>query len=80
MAFTFFLAGNMAFGVLSSLTSGEGNGNHCSILAQKLPWTEEPGGYSPWGRKEWDTTEQLDTHSFLTRGWTWTLGSESEES
>ena len=22
-----------------------------SILAWKIPWTEEPGGYSPWGRK-----------------------------
>ena len=21
------------------------------ILAQKIPWTEEPGGLSPWGRK-----------------------------
>ena len=25
------------------------------------PWTEEPGGYSPWGSKELDTTEQLGT-------------------
>ena len=31
---------------------------HCSTLAQKIPWTEEPG--RPWGRKESDTTEQLD--------------------
>ena len=23
---------------------GEGNGNHSSILAWKIPWTEEPGG------------------------------------
>ena len=30
-----------------------------STLAWKIPWTEEPGGYSPWGRKELDTTEQL---------------------
>ena len=22
---------------------GEGNGNHSDILAQKIPWTEEPG-------------------------------------
>ena len=29
-----------------------------SILAWKIPWTEEPG-YSPWGRKESDTTERL---------------------
>ena len=30
-----------------------------SILAWKIPWTEEPVGYSPWGRKELDMTEQL---------------------
>ena len=29
---------------------------HCSILAWKTPWTEEPVGYSPWGQKESDTT------------------------
>ena len=23
---------------------GEGNGTHSSILAWKIPWTEEPGG------------------------------------
>ena len=32
---------------------------HSSILAWRIPWTEEPGGYSPWGRKESDTTERL---------------------
>ena len=29
----------------------EGNGNHSSILAWRNLWTEEPGGYSPWGHK-----------------------------
>ena len=24
---------------------------HSIILAWKMSWTEEPGGYSPWGRK-----------------------------
>ena len=28
-----------------------------SILAWRIPWTEEPGGYSPWDHKESDTTE-----------------------
>ena len=28
-----------------------------STLAWKIPWTEEPGSYTPWGRKESDTTE-----------------------
>ena len=30
-----------------------------SILAWKILWTEEPGGYSPWGHKELDMTEQV---------------------
>ena len=32
---------------------------HSSILAWRIPWTEEPGGtYSPWGHKALDTTER----------------------
>ena len=30
---------------------------HSSILDWNTPWTEEPGGYSPWDRKESDVTE-----------------------
>ena len=30
---------------------------HSSILAWKIPWTEEPGGLQPWGCKESYTTE-----------------------
>ena len=30
---------------------------HSSVLAWRIPWTEEPGG--PWGHKESDMTEQL---------------------
>ena len=30
-----------------------------SILAWRSPWTEEPGGLHPWGRKESDTNERL---------------------
>ena len=30
---------------------------HSSILAWKFPWTEKPGGYSPWGHEESDMTE-----------------------
>ena len=37
---------------------------HSSILALKIPWTEEPGGlYNPWGHKEWDMTERLSSHT-----------------
>ena len=33
---------------------------HSSILAWRIPWTEEPSRlYSTWGRRESDTTEQL---------------------
>ena len=37
---------------------------HSSNLAWKIPWMEEPGRYSPWGRKEWDTTDRLHFHIF----------------
>ena len=35
---------------------------HFSIIAWKTPWAEEPGGYSPKGHKESDTTEWLSTY------------------
>ena len=31
---------------------------HSSILAWRIPWTEEPGGLQPWGYKELHMTEQ----------------------
>ena len=38
---------------------------HSSILAWRNTWTEEPGGYRPWGHKESDTTLWLSlTHSW----------------
>ena len=44
----------------SGRSSGKGTATHSSILAWKTLQTEEPGRlYSPWGRKELDTTEQL---------------------
>ena len=30
---------------------------HSSILAWKIPWSEEPGRLCPWDHKESDTTE-----------------------
>ena len=30
---------------------------HSSILAWRIPWTEEPGGLQSRGRKKSDTTE-----------------------
>ena len=41
---------------------------HSSILAQEIPWTEEPGGlYSPWGHKESDNTEHARNQIFTSQ-------------
>ena len=34
----------------------EGVATHSSILAWRIPWTEEPGG--PWGRRELGMTAE----------------------
>ena len=37
---------------------------HSSLLAWKIQWTERSlAGYSPWGRKESNTTEWLSAHA-----------------
>ena len=41
----------------------KGMATHSSILAWRIPWTEEPGGLRPWGHKESDTTEPRTQHS-----------------
>ena len=47
---------------------------HSSIFAWGIPWTEEPGRYSPWGHKELDTTEWLThTHPNSITQWPWDL-------
>ena len=38
---------------------------HSSVLAWRIPWTEEPGGLQSMGSQELDTTGQL-THSSST--------------
>ena len=38
---------------------------HSSILAWRIPWTEELGGLQSTGRKESDTTERLHFTSLL---------------
>ena len=30
----------------------EGHGNHCNILAWRIPWTEEPGGLQSIGSQK----------------------------
>ena len=44
-------------------TPGGGHDNPLPVfLPGESPWTEEPGGgYSPWGGKESDMTEQVST-------------------
>ena len=38
---------------------GKGTATHASVLAWRIPWTEDPAGYSPSGHNESDRTEQL---------------------
>ena len=39
----------------------EGVSTYSSILAWRIPWTQELEGYSPQGHKESDMTERLST-------------------
>ena len=38
---------------------------HSSILAWKIPWTEESGGLQSMGPKELDTTEHLTKYIYI---------------
>ena len=40
---------------------------HSSVLAWRIPWTEEPGGLQSMGLLESDMTEQLHFHFSLSR-------------
>ena len=42
----------------------KGRATHSSILAYRIPWTEELKAASPWGCKDSDTTEQLSLSFF----------------
>ena len=44
---------------------------YSSILAWKIPWTEELGGLQSTGCKESDTTEQLNFHFHFPTSTTW---------
>ena len=37
----------------------KGMATHSSILAWRIPWTEEPGGLQSMGSQELDTTKQI---------------------
>ena len=61
-------AGNVRDTVLiPGLARYPGVSTHSSILAWRILWTEEPGGYSPWGPKESDMTEH--THTIFMVVW-----------
>ena len=51
----------------------EGMATHSSVLAWRIPRTEETAGCSPWGCKESDVTEQPSTHASTLR-WGKTAG------
>ena len=39
---------------------------HSSILARRIPWTEDPGGCSPWGHRighDWAHSHSLGRQS-----------------
>ena len=46
----------------------KGMATQSSILARRIPWTEEPRRLSPWGFKESDMTDQLSIHTYFLRG------------
>ena len=51
----------------SGRSPGEGNGNPLPVLVPgKFHGWRSLVGYSPWGRKELDTTEQLHFHFSLS--------------
>ena len=43
----------------------EGMATQSSILTWRISWTEEPGGYSPYGCIESDTTEWLSAYAHI---------------
>ena len=47
----------------SGRSLGDGMATPSSVLAWRIPWTEEPGGCNPQGHKESDMTEQLSIHA-----------------
>ena len=60
----------------------KGMATHTSLLAWRIPWTEEPGWYSPWDHKESDTrlthTREQTTFCFsihVDTGWLLPLSS-----
>ena len=49
--------GDLSLIFLQDRTPRGGMATHFSILAWKIPWTEEPGGLQSMGRQQLDMTE-----------------------
>ena len=47
----------------SGRPAGVGNDNYSSMVAWKIPWKEEPAGYSPWSCKELYMAEGTHTQA-----------------
>ena len=41
----------------------KGMATHSNMLAEKITWTEEPGGLQSWGHREPDMTARLSLHT-----------------
>ena len=51
----------------------KGMATHSSILAWKIPWTEEPGGLHSMGRKQPDMTEHKHIQTLTGVIWLYVL-------
>ena len=40
---------------------------YSSILVWRIPWAEEPGGYSPWSCKSWIQLREQTTTTYHTK-------------
>ena len=47
----------------------KGMATHSSILAWRIPWTEEPGGLQSMGHKESEATEHPNTPAWVQKWW-----------
>ena len=47
----------------SGRSPGEGNGSHSSILAWRIPRTQEPGGLQSMGSQHQTQLKRLSTHA-----------------
>ena len=47
----------------------KGTTTHSKYSCLRIPWTEASAGYSPWGHKELDMTEQLRLSLFILHIW-----------